>query len=219
MAARTCLTGPTALRTGGHVVPFDYAALDAPTARAVRVSAERIRQLLRHTLDDILQIGAELISVKKTLPDGQFRPWLRCELGWKDRSARNFMNVAERFKSARVADLELDVTAAYLLAAPSTPERARILALARAERGEHITYATARRIIAQLKNRRENGEAGHRRPHARQRALKAIGARLFIAPFVWTRTTPTSYWRAASACGERGMQSRSIHSGKPSKGR
>jgi len=158
----------------GQILPFDYAVLDAGRARSVRVSAERIRQLMKRSLDDVLEIGAELISVKRALPHGQFGPWLHSEFGWKERSARNFMNVAERFKSARVADLELDVTAAYLLAAPSTPECARSLALERAESGEHITYATARNIIAELKNRRENGETDRRRAHARQRARKAL---------------------------------------------
>lgn len=125
---------------------FDYATLDVQTARGVRVSAERIRQLVKRSLDDIVEIGAELISVKQTLPHGLFGPWLDCEFGWKERSARNFMNVAERFKSASVADLEVDLTAAYLLAAPSTLERARSVAIDRAENGEHITIATAQDI-------------------------------------------------------------------------
>ena len=95
-----------------YVERFDFASLDVPTARAVRVSTERIRQLVKRSLDDVIEIGAELISVKQTLPHGQFRPWLRAEFGWKERSARNFMNVAQQFKSASIADLELDPTAA-----------------------------------------------------------------------------------------------------------
>ncbi len=153
---------------------FDYAALGVQTARVVRVSAERIRQLVKRSLDDIVEIGAELISVKQTLPHGQFGPWLDSEFGWKERSARNFMNVAQRFKSASVADLEVDLTAAYLLAAPSTQERVRAVALERAEHGEHITNATVQDIIAETKSQQNNGQAARRRVHARQRTLKAL---------------------------------------------
>jgi hypothetical protein len=153
---------------------FDYAALAPQKARSVRVSTERIRQLVRRSLNDVVEIGAELISVKQTLPHGHFLPWLHTEFGWRERSARNFMNVAIRFKSARVADLEMDVTAAYLLAAPSTPERARTLALERSENGEHITYALAQEIVAQARNNRRNDQATHHAPRARKRTLKAL---------------------------------------------
>ena len=156
------------------VARFDYAALDVQTARAVRVSTERIRQLVKRSLDDVVEIGAELISVKQTLPHGQFRPWLDSEFGWKERSARNFMNVAQRFKSASVADLEMDLTATYLLAAPSTPDRVRAVALERAEHGEHITNATVQDIIAETKSKQNNSQAARGRVHARQRTLKAL---------------------------------------------
>ncbi len=158
-----------------YVKRYDYAALDVGTARTVRVSAERIRQLVKRSLDDVVEIGAELISVKQTLPHGQFRPWLHSEFGWKERSARNFMNVAQRFKSASLADLELDLTAAYLLAAPSTPDRARTLALERAENGEHITYASAQDIITEAGSRRKQGQPSRHGDHSRKRTLKALG--------------------------------------------
>ncbi len=156
------------------VLRFDYAELNVQTARAVRVSAERIRQLVRRSLGDIIEIGTELVTVKQTLPHGQFRPWLSSEFGWKERSARNFMNVAQRFKSASVADLGLDLTAAYLLAAPSTPERARTLALERAEKGEHITYAVAQDIVAQTKSQPEHDRPSLRRAYARRQTFRAL---------------------------------------------
>ncbi|NQT37745.1 MAG: DUF3102 domain-containing protein [Planctomycetes bacterium] len=157
------------------VARFDYAAIGVQIARTVRVSAERIRQLVKRSLDDIVEIGTELISVKQALPHGQFKPWLDSEFGWKERSARNFMNVAQRFKSASVADLTLDLTAAYLLAAPSTPERARSVAIKRAENGEHVTITTAEKIIAETKSKQGNGQAAQRRVHHAQRTLKALG--------------------------------------------
>lgn len=161
-------------KTAEQSTRFDYAALDLQTARAIRVSAERIRQLIRRSLDDVIEIGTMLISVKQTLRHGEFQPWLHCEFGWKERSARNFMNVAQRFKSARVADLEVDVTAAYLLAAPSTPERARTMALERAEDGQHITHALAREIITKTKAEHENSQPNRNGTHAGERAIQAL---------------------------------------------
>jgi hypothetical protein len=51
----------------------------------------------------VIAIGQELIVVKQTLPHGHFLNWLKTEFGWQERSARNFIQVADRFKSARVA--------------------------------------------------------------------------------------------------------------------
>lgn len=55
--------------------------------------------------------------------------------------ARNFMSVAKRFgpKSAIIADLPIEPTAAYLLAAPSTLEEAVAVAIQCAENGECVT--------------------------------------------------------------------------------
>lgn len=59
------------------------------------------------------------------LEHGQFRAWLRGEFGWSERMAQNFMSVAERFgpKTEIIADLTIQLTVVYLLAAPSVPDR------------------------------------------------------------------------------------------------
>jgi chromosome segregation ATPase len=60
--------------------------------------------------------------VKQDLGHGQFLKWIDAEFGMKERSARNFMQVAERFgeKSANFADLPLSIL--YEIAAPSTSD-------------------------------------------------------------------------------------------------
>src|SRR4051812_9120347 len=89
--------------------------LEAQVAERVRSSAETIRQQVRNTLENGIKIGQELLAVKEALPHGQFLPWLRAEFGWAERTARNFMAVAEQFgKSAIIADLPIQPTAAYL---------------------------------------------------------------------------------------------------------
>jgi hypothetical protein len=81
-------------------------------------------------------------------------PWLRAEFGWSGRSAQNFMSVAENFKSAKIADLPIQPSAAYLLAAPSVPDEAGEKAVEKAEAGEQITFATAREIVAEARKKK-----------------------------------------------------------------
>lgn len=92
--------------------------------------------------------------MKEALPHGQFLPWLRAEFGWSERSAQNFMGVAEKFKSAKIADLPIQPSAAYLLAAPSVPDEAREKAVEKAEAGEEITFATAKELVAEARKKK-----------------------------------------------------------------
>jgi uncharacterized protein YecE (DUF72 family) len=70
--------------------------------------------------------------------------------------AQNFMAVAEVFgpKTEIIADLAIQPTAAYLLAAPSAPDEARQVALERAEAGEQITSAVTKDILAETRRKR-----------------------------------------------------------------
>ena|SRR5579884_1493981 len=154
--------------------PFDYAALDADTARQVQVTAQRIRQQVRQTLEVVIAVGKDLIAVKQVLPRGSFGPWLRTEFGWAERTARNFMIVAQRFgaKSAIIADLPIDPTAAYLLAAVSVPEEAVTTALRRAQRGERVTVAVAKEILSKVRKMSDRHSA---RPPVVLPATKLLG--------------------------------------------
>lgn len=139
------------------VIPlgFDYAHIDRGVAERVRSSAARIRERVKKTLVTIIEVGDELCAVKRMLPHGDFGVWLRAEFGWTERTARNFMAVAERFgpKAEIISDLAISPTAAYLLAAPSAPDEARQAAVERAEAGEQITTAMARELLAAARKR------------------------------------------------------------------
>lgn len=135
------------------VLGFDYSPLEAKVAEKVRSSAEAIRQQVRNTLENAIKIGQELLNVKEALPHGQFLPWLRAEFQWAERTAYNFISVAERFKLATIANLPIDPTAAYLLAGPSAPDAARQTAIERAEAGEHVTMSVAKEIVATTKKK------------------------------------------------------------------
>src|SRR5207248_9850901 len=136
------------------VVGFDY-SLVGDAADKVRSSAEKIRLTVQKTIEDIIEVGTELLGVKKDVGHGHFGAWLRAEFGWTVRTAQNFMSVAERFGGdpKLISDLTIQPTAAYLLAAPSAPDEARQQAIERAEAGEEITTSVAREIMAESRQK------------------------------------------------------------------
>jgi len=128
---------------------FDYGLLDAKISTYVQAAAHRIREKVKRSMQDIIEIGRDLLDVKDRLGFGHFGHWVSQEFGWSDRTARHFMEVAEVFgsKSEIISELAIAPTAAYLLAAPSAPYEARQLAFDRAKAGETITAAIAKEII------------------------------------------------------------------------
>ena len=135
---------------------FDYAPLEAQVAERVRSSAEKIRSTVQKTIEDIIVVGQELLAVKESVGHGHFGAWVRAEFGWTERTAQNFMSVAERFGAnpKLISDLTIQPTAAYLLAAPSAPDEARQQAIERAEAGEEITTSVAKEILAETRKKR-----------------------------------------------------------------
>lgn len=109
--------------------------------------ANRIRSRLSRCAQDVMDTGADLIEAKGQVGHGGWLAWIEEEFGWGERSARNFMAVAEQFKSANFADLNFSPSALYALAAPSVPEEARQEALDVAESGDEVTHAVAQEII------------------------------------------------------------------------
>ncbi len=83
------------------VVGFNYDLLETKLADKVRSAADRIRERVKKTVEDIIEVGNDLLAVKEALPHGQFLPWLKAEFGWSERSAQNFMSVAEARKKKR----------------------------------------------------------------------------------------------------------------------
>jgi hypothetical protein len=81
----------------------------------------------------VVEIGRRLTDAKRRLGHGRFLVWLAAEFGWSERTAENFMRVyVLRGKFANFADLDVPLSALYLLAAPSTPDAALFATAARA---------------------------------------------------------------------------------------
>lgn len=124
---------------------FDYDSLDSTDAVFVQQQTGAIQSLMKRSAQDIVDIGQRLTEVKKRLGHGRFGAWLEAEFDWSQDTATNFMRVAQRFgDNPKIS--EFAPSALYLLAAPSTPRRAKEEALSRAEAGESISYKAARDI-------------------------------------------------------------------------
>lgn len=132
-------------------VRFDYGALDSETRQYVMERAKSIHDLTRMAANGIMLVGQYLAETKERLGHGRFLDWVEREFAWKERTARNLMMVYECFKSANFADLQIEASALYLIAAPSTPEPVRTEIIRRAESGEPVTHAGAKALRREFK--------------------------------------------------------------------
>ncbi len=137
-------------------VGFDYAVIDEDGREKVKEAAVRIRLRMSRTVEDIIEIGRDLIAVKKSVAHGKFTRWIEAEFGMSENTARNFMRACERFgdKTATVADLGPSVL--YALAAPSTDDAVVEEVIDRASKGESVTRETVAALKADFANERKD---------------------------------------------------------------
>jgi hypothetical protein len=119
------------------------------TARILRSHARHIQRLGRRAIGDVVEIGRRLSDAKHRLGHGRFLVWLAAEFGWSERTAENFMRVYDLHgKFANFADLDVPLSALYLLAAPSTPDKALFAIAQRAGKDAGLSLLEVRQIIA-----------------------------------------------------------------------
>lgn len=75
--------------------------------------------------------------------DGNFRPWLRAEIGFSEKTARKAIQAYLQFGTKRELSSLFVPTALYALSAPSCPAECANEAIRRAEAGEQITAKSA----------------------------------------------------------------------------
>ena len=126
---------------------FDYSVLTPQARTLVEGKTCEIKSLIRRNVQEIVDIGQNLIEVKAQLGHGNFRAWLKAEFDWSIRTVSRFMQVATKFKCANLAHLNIAVSALYLLAESSTSEQALKEALEIASEGENVTCSKAKVII------------------------------------------------------------------------
>lgn len=129
---------------------FDYKNVEKADREFVRQKTTEIHDRMGRAAQNIVEIGQRLIEVKERLNHGQFCNWLVAEFDWGERTARNMMNVAARFKTANFADLNVAPSALYLLASDSTPEDVRDKFIEQAKT-EPVTHKAVKAAIADAK--------------------------------------------------------------------
>lgn len=139
-------------------------------------AAERIRGSYGRAVQEMVQIGRDLIFIKEKLPHGGFLPYLASEFEMSDDTANNYMNMARSFTESQIPKIsEFGASVIQLIARRSTPETAKAELLDRADEGEKITVAMTKEVIE--RHKREIAEAEARGRQSAADDLEAEKAR------------------------------------------
>lgn len=128
-------------------IGHDCSNLQTDNQLLIQQRTHEIKNLIRRTANNIIEIGKKLHEVKQLLGHGHFGNWLRTEFNWSVATATKMMQASERFENVNFTNLNFAPSAIYLLAAPSTPKKAITEALTKARQGQPITYTLAKQIV------------------------------------------------------------------------
>jgi hypothetical protein len=121
-------------------------------------AANRILEIRYRIATDVVSIGRILIEAKERLPHGAFLPWLERLFRWTERTAQNFMSVAERIGEKAKYVSHLPLTTVYRLAAPSTPKPLLESLFERLESGEQVGKGEIESQIGQARRAMKEAE-------------------------------------------------------------
>jgi hypothetical protein len=138
------------------------AATPGGQAASLADHAAEIRRLGKRIVGDIVEIGRLLTECQNILGHGRWLAWLNRELGWSQSTARNCMRAFQlaQSKNANFADLNLPLSALYLLAAPGTPPEVQDQIVERAEAGEVVKVADVKKAIRTHKRSAQTDNSG-----------------------------------------------------------
>lgn len=123
--------------------------MDAATKRQVDEHTQKIHELNKQTLNNIIETGCRLTAVKELLSHGEWLPWLEREFGWSEITAIRLMRIyaAPELKSDKLSDLSLNVSIFYELTKPSKPKEVKDHFIAKLERGEKVTASEVKAAV------------------------------------------------------------------------
>jgi hypothetical protein len=135
---------------------FDgYYDLRTETQRTIDLATKELRSIDKRTIEDIIRRGEILSGVQSELADhhqGTFQSWAKAELGYSLQTTYRFMRAYEfSLSHNNLLRLPIEPSAVYALAAPKTPDAARMEAIELAERGETVSHKTTESIIGRHK--------------------------------------------------------------------
>jgi hypothetical protein len=120
--------------------------------------AAAIRRLGKRVVADVIEIGRRLTECKPIIGHGYWLPWLKREFGWSADTAERFIQVSTLSDQIpQIAEFHIPLSGLYLLAAPSTPPKARAEIIERAETGEKISVKSVRRLLRPPEDMEEAG--------------------------------------------------------------
>lgn len=135
---------------------FDYSLLSLDQQKLLQGITQKIKVLIRKTLEDIVDIGRYLTEVKEFLPHGQFYRWLKTEFGWDGASSARAMSVYRRLKTINLTDftgLQIYPSAVYSLLPTEVPDGALIEMKELAQSGVTINIQVAEMLKAKYKEK------------------------------------------------------------------
>lgn len=150
------LSSPSTIDIVNTKPKFNYDSLEQDQRSLIKDKTKKIKNLLRRTSQDILNIGKYLTEVKDNLNFGQFYPWLESELNWSPTSAARFMQVYRKFNSSNLKDFNLIPSVLYELSANKVPPEAIDEVVKMADSGETITLEVAKSIKKKYTSAKSN---------------------------------------------------------------
>src|SRR6478752_4314084 len=160
MAGAADMTGHAPI---GATAPLAYPIerVPAPDLHEIgelkRRAVERFRNWQRRTVAEAIEIGADLVRVKRALGHGNFSAWLREEFPAEIRTAQRLMQIAARFADKNDSVSHLPLTAVYMLATSSTPETITGTVIAKLENGEPVDVEMLRAEISAARREARRG--------------------------------------------------------------
>jgi len=127
--------------------------------------ADTIRTLGKQTIGNIIEIGRRLNDAKALVGHGNWLSWLEREFGWTDKTAQNFMSLANAAsKNENFSNLNVPVSGLYLLARPNVPQEVIEAVAKHSEQGDRLSLAQIKQLV----------EQGDERMDAKIKAVKAM---------------------------------------------
>lgn len=139
------------------VVEPDVVKPQAEENATLERRAERIRKLSGEAQIRLVAIGFELIAAKEQVGHGGWAEWLRTEFKWTQRTANNFMRIAERFGKMENVFHFQPSTLQAMLALPVGEEDDFIAT--QAELGRPIESQSARQVQQSVKEWNKRAES------------------------------------------------------------
>jgi hypothetical protein len=126
----------------------------AVLADEIRTESNALSMHLKQTRDSVMKIGNKLIEVRSIVGHGNFLPWVETELEWSKSMAYNFIAIAEAAdKFPNFGNLDVPISALYLLAAPNTPDEAVKIVTERSKDGEKLSVEDVQAEIKKAKSK------------------------------------------------------------------